>query len=183
MKYKIWVTTFVFISITMIYRMEKELPKKRPQSSEITSSNLPKKYKYDLESSRGDMDIDILPQEQAGSELLEEEEYNQRVNEALSTFTYNKDKKRKARRAQINKVAQMVMEVDSAYFIFMPEQEYDLLRNASFSLLKLPLYKSQLKNEATGIYNYLEWKRVVDKKEEQLEDIIWGFIKKYPGKF
>ena len=95
MKYKIWVTAFVFISVTMIYSMEKELPKKRPQSSEITASNLPKKYKYDLESSREDMDIDTLPQEQVGSELLEEEEYNQRVNEALSTFAYNKEKKEK----------------------------------------------------------------------------------------
>ena len=75
------------------------------------------------------------------------------------------------------------MEVDSAYFKFMPEQEYDVLRNASFSWLKLPLYKSKLKNEATGIYNYLEWKRVVDKKEEELEDIIWDIIKKYPDKF
>lgn len=179
MKRKIWVTVFAFISTTMLYSMEKEWPKKRPRSGEITSSDLPKKYKYELESGGENMDIE----EPVGSELLGEEEYNQQVNEALSTFAYNKEKKRKARRAQIDKAAQMVMEIDSAYFNFMPEQEYDSLRNASFSWLKLPLYKSQLKNEATGIYNYLEWKNVVNQKEKQLEDIIWSFIQKYPDKF
>jgi len=200
MNYRLWIVGIVFITAMAINGMEEEVtPLMRSPSAGAN--------------------------EGAYAEAFEDVDYAQNMNEALSHFAYNKEKKQKLRQQQrqalvkklnqlphdkrlqtIHDVVELVRVGNSSYFSFMSEEEFDKLRAAGFSWLKLPSYRARFEeeyrakikeieknptlkpNEKEAILTsfkqkYLDWKEEVDQKENQLKAIIWRFIEKYPDQF